>query len=93
MGYRWAGSKIFRFNKDGTGIDFEISFPTVFSVTACCFGGPENDQLFVTTAHPSVAGLEDAGHVFEQYPDSGNVFQVDLKGRFSGGKWRYAFGG
>jgi sugar lactone lactonase YvrE len=35
---RWNGSQIVRFAKDGK-IDAEIIFPTVFRVTACCFGG------------------------------------------------------
>jgi hypothetical protein len=35
---RWNGSRVIRFTKDGT-IDAEIFFPTVFRVTACCFGG------------------------------------------------------
>ncbi|KAG8761211.1 hypothetical protein FRC14_006260 [Serendipita sp. 396] len=90
---RWAGSKIVRFSRDGTSILFEIQFPKVFSVTACCFGGPNNDQLFVTTAHPSAANVEDPDKVFEQYPDSGHLYKIDFQGRFKGGAWRHAFDG
>ncbi|CCA66732.1 hypothetical protein PIIN_00413 [Serendipita indica DSM 11827] len=88
---RWAGSKIVRFSKEGR-IIFEIQFPKVFSVTALTFGGPENDWLFVTTAHPSVAGVADSDKVFAEYPDSGHLFKIDFQGRFKGGVWRHSFG-
>jgi sugar lactone lactonase YvrE len=90
---RWQGSKIVRFNKEGTQVIFEILFPKVYSVTACCFGGPEGDQLFVTTAKPSAANIADSDSVLEQYPDSGHLFRVDFEGRFRGGVWRHAFAG
>jgi sugar lactone lactonase YvrE len=90
---RWSGSRIVRFNREGTEIIFEIHFPRVYSVTACCFGGPDNDQMFVTTAHPSAAKVPNSDTVFEQYPDSGHLYQIDFKNRFRGGSWRHVFGG
>ncbi|KAI5121823.1 hypothetical protein M0805_003257 [Coniferiporia weirii] len=85
---RWGGSKVVRHAKDGS-IDFEVHFPTALNVTACCFGGPGNDQLYVTTAHCGAIGGDASRQ--ERYPHSGDVFKVDLAGRFKGGKWRYKF--
>jgi len=92
---RWGGSYIVRYANDGT-IDAEISFPTVFKVTACCFGGPNEDQLYVTTAHCKASG-DIEGDVMgvekqKEFPDSGHLFVVDLAGKYKGGKWRHAFG-
>ncbi|TFK41074.1 regucalcin [Crucibulum laeve] len=86
---RWGGSRIIRFALDGT-IDFQIVFPTALNVTACCFGGPNNDQLFVTTAHCGAIGGDATRQ--ERFPDSGHLFLVDLSGKFRGSK-RYEFGG
>ncbi|THH11611.1 hypothetical protein EW145_g541 [Phellinidium pouzarii] len=85
---RWGGSKVVRHAKDGS-IDFEIHFPTALNITACCFGGPGNDQLYVTTAHCGANGGDASRQ--ERYPHSGDVFKVDLSGRFKGGDWRYNF--
>jgi len=85
---RWGGSKVVRHAKDGS-INFEIHFPTALNVTACCFGGPNDDQLYVTTAHCSVLGGDASRQ--RTYPYSGDIFKVDLSGRFKGGKWRYNF--
>jgi hypothetical protein len=53
--------------------------------------GPNEDQLYVTTAH---CGAVDGDPGLQtQFPDSGHLFVVDLAGRFQGGKWRFAFGG
>lgn len=85
---RWGGSRIIRYTKDGA-MDLELYFPTVLHVTACCFGGPSEDQLYVTTAHCGACGGDASRQ--DQYPDSGNLFAVDLSGRFSGAKWRHEF--
>lgn len=53
--------------------------------------GQNNDQLYVTTAHCGACG-EDASRQ-SLFPDSGNIFVVDLSGRFAGGEWRFEFGG
>jgi len=87
---RWGGSKVVRFTTDGT-IDFEVHFPTALNITACCFGGTDGDQLFVTTAHCGAIGGDASRQA--TYPDSGDLFKVDLSGRYKGGKWRHAFAG
>ncbi|OBZ79256.1 Regucalcin [Grifola frondosa] len=87
---RWGGSRIIRYTRDGA-IDLEVFFPTALNITACCFGGPNNDQLYVTTAHCGACGGDASRQAL--YPDSGNLFVVDLSGQFQGGMWRYAFAG
>lgn len=75
-------------------------------MTACCFGGchtyftraidtnfvkgPNEDQLYVTTAHCGAEGGD--ASLQARYPDSGHLFVVDLAGKFKGGEWRHAFG-
>ncbi|KAK0245753.1 SMP-30/Gluconolaconase/LRE-like region-domain-containing protein [Armillaria nabsnona] len=86
---RWEGSRVVRFTREGN-IDFELFFPTVWRVTACCFGGPNNDQLYVTTAHCRANG--DVNDLQEKYPDSGHLFVVDFGGKYRGSP-RHDFGG
>ncbi|KAF9056251.1 SMP-30/Gluconolaconase/LRE-like region-domain-containing protein [Panaeolus papilionaceus] len=78
---RWGGSCITRFTPSGD-LDLEIRFPTALNITSCCFGGPGNDQLYVTTAHCGAIG-GDAGRQ-KTYSDSGDIFLVDLSGLFKG---------
>jgi len=90
---RWGGSKIIRFSPSGN-IDLEVWFPTVLNVTSCAFGGVDNDQLYVTTAHCRASGEAERQ---TQYPDSGHLFVVDLSGKsgdkqYKGGP-RHKFGG
>jgi sugar lactone lactonase YvrE len=56
-----------------------------------CVQGPNEDQLYVTTAHCGAVGGD--GSRQAKYPDSGHLFVVDLSGRFRGGKWRHEFAG
>jgi len=74
---RWGGSKIVRFSPSGS-IDLEVVFPKVLNVTSCAFGGPNNDQLYVTSAHCKASGETERQ---SQYPDSGDLFMVDLSGK------------
>ncbi|KAI0734524.1 hypothetical protein C8Q72DRAFT_806598 [Fomitopsis betulina] len=85
---RWGGSRIIRYTPDGA-VDLQVVFPTALNVTACCFGGPNKDQLYVTTAHCGACGGD--AHRQAQYPDSGDLFVVDLSGEFIGGEWRHEF--
>lgn len=87
---RWGGSQINRFSPNGE-LDTTIRFPTVLHVTACCFGGAGQDKLYVTTAHCSAIGGDATRQ--KQFPDSGHLFMVDLRGQFKGGEWRFPFGG
>ncbi|EJF67034.1 hypothetical protein DICSQDRAFT_142608 [Dichomitus squalens LYAD-421 SS1] len=87
---RWGGSRVIRYTKEGQ-MDLEVFFPTALNVTACAFGGPKNDQLYVTTAHCGACGGDASRQ--SSFPDSGNVFVVDLSGQFAGGEWRFEFAG
>lgn len=78
---RWGGSRIVRFALDGT-IDAEVVFPTALNITSCCFGGPNNDKLFVTTAHCGALGGDPTRQIL--YPDSGHLFIVDFGGKYRG---------
>jgi len=44
--------------------------------------GPDNDQLFITTAHCGAIGGDASRQ--KQYPDSGHVFLIDLSGKYRG---------
>lgn len=63
----WDGHKVVRYTHD-----FEpekiIKMP-VPRPTSCCFGGPDNRHLFVTSANSSLSTDE-----LEKYPNSGCVF-------------------
>ncbi|KAI0034317.1 SMP-30/Gluconolaconase/LRE-like region-domain-containing protein [Vararia minispora EC-137] len=85
---RWGGSCIVRFNREGI-IDVQIDLPTVHRVTACCFGGLNNDELFITTAHCSVLGGNN--DLQKGHPDSGHLFKVEFAGKYRGGRWRHEF--
>ncbi|KAJ6519915.1 hypothetical protein C8R45DRAFT_1048654 [Mycena sanguinolenta] len=84
---RWGGSRVVRFSPSGN-IDLEIIFPTVLNITACTFGGPNNDQLYVTSAHCSASGEAERQ---TEFPDSGHLFVVDLSGKYTG-LLRHKFG-
>lgn len=89
-------------------MDLEVVFPKALNITACTFGGkqaaalairasltprvgPNGDQLYVTTAHCGACGGDATRQA--DYPDSGNLFVVDLSGAFVGGEWRFKFAG
>jgi len=78
---RWGASRIVRFSKEGD-VDFQILFPTALNITSCCFGGPKNDLMYVTTAHCGAIGGDATRQ--ERYPDSGHIFVADLSGLFQG---------
>ncbi|KAF9069132.1 hypothetical protein BDP27DRAFT_1383343 [Rhodocollybia butyracea] len=87
---RWGDSRICRFIPNSGVADLEIIFPTVLNVTSCCFGGPNNDQLFVTSSHCGAIGGDPC--LQTEYPDSGHLFKVDLAGKYKG-RERYPFAG
>ena len=60
----WGGSAVHRYAPDGT-LDTVLELP-VTQVTACTFGGPELDELYITTSRQEVAEGEQpaAGSVF-----------------------------
>jgi sugar lactone lactonase YvrE len=70
-GYVWCaqygGGCLLRFAPDG-GLDRQVSF-SIPSVTSCCFGGPDLDTLYVTTARQAADG---AG----EQPEAGALFAI-----------------
>ena len=64
---RWDGWKIVRFDPDGKA-EREIPIPAQ-RVTSCVFGGPDLDQLYITSAR---IGVDVAGQ-----PHAGGVFRLD----------------
>ncbi|KAJ3788014.1 regucalcin [Lentinula aff. detonsa] len=87
---RWGDSRVCRFTSSGA-VDLEIIFPKVLNVTSCCFGGPENDQLYVTSAHCGALDSNESS-LQSTYPDSGHLFAVNLAGKFKGCP-RHSFAG
>lgn len=69
----WGGSRISRWNPATGKQEVEIAIPAPH-VTACVFGGPQRNTLFVTSAR---TGLEEA--VLAEYPLSGGVFQIQTQ--------------
>jgi len=63
----WGGSAVHRYGSDGH-LDLVLDLP-VSNVTACAFGGPELQTLFITTSRQ---GLEPGDQ-----PDAGAVFRYD----------------
>lgn len=60
--------------------------------------GPNQDQLYITTASALAPGGDlsadlDFAAVQAQHPNSGNLFTVDLSGKFRDGGWRHEFSG
>ncbi len=66
------GSKVVRINPQNGEIVFQVVLP-VPKVTSCAFGGPDLDELYITTA----CYLMDADQL-DQYPLSGSLFKVKL---------------
>jgi len=68
----WGASKVVCFSPNGEQL-YELNLPAP-QPSSCCFGGPDNDMLFVTTAKQGLS-LEQ----LQQYPDSGKIFVIRLK--------------
>lgn len=68
----WDGWKITRYAPSGV-VDMEISLP-VQRPTSCTFGGPNMDQLFVTTAR-----IDLDADALKKQPLAGNVFVIQTK--------------
>ncbi len=63
----WGGSAVHRYSSDGR-LDLVVDLP-VSNVTACAFGGPELQTLFITTSRQGLSP--------EEQPDAGAVFRYD----------------
>lgn len=67
----WGGAKVVCYSPQGLPLR-EIMLP-VPHPSSCCFGGSDNNILFITTARE---GLNDTE--LSMYPDSGKVFFIQL---------------
>jgi len=72
---RWGGWKITRYDPDGK-VEREIQVPAQ-RPTSCTFGGPDLNELYVTSASVGIDWLERV-----KQPEAGNLFRihVDVKG-------------
>ncbi|WP_052958676.1 SMP-30/gluconolactonase/LRE family protein [Maribacter thermophilus] len=66
----WNGKKISHFDREGIWIE-DISIPVSF-VTSCCFGGEENNTLFITTSRLNLTEEEQ-----KKNPLEGRCFAVN----------------
>ena len=67
---RWGGWKVVRYDPDGA-VEREVAVPSA-RVTSAMFGGPDLDQLYLTTAR---IGFDPAVDV-ERQPHAGGVFAL-----------------
>jgi sugar lactone lactonase YvrE len=63
----WGGGAVRRYSPEGA-LDRVVSFP-VSQVSSCCFGGPELEDLYVTSARYGLSAAQLAGE-----PHAGDVF-------------------
>ena len=70
----WGLGKVVCYSPEGKEIQ-EINLP-VPQPSSCCFGGIENDILFITTAREGLTSAE-----IQKYPHSGKVFCIKLSVR------------
>ena len=68
---QWDGEQIACYDEKGALLD-KILIP-IPKPTSCCFGGPKNEYLFVTSAKENMTNKE-----LEKYPLSGMVFMLKL---------------
>ncbi|MEO0341041.1 MAG: SMP-30/gluconolactonase/LRE family protein [Bacteroidota bacterium] len=66
----WGGHQVTRWNPENGELLQKIAVAAPH-VTSCCFGGPQLDQLFITTARIGLSPEQ-----LKQYPLSGSVFSV-----------------
>lgn len=67
---QWNGFGIYRWNPDNGRLLDRIEVP-VPQVSCCAFGGPNYDQLFITTARENFTP-----ELLTKHPDSGSVYIV-----------------
>lgn len=79
----WGGARIVRYDPNGK-VERIIPVPALHT-TSCVFGGPNLDELYITSAQASLSEKQK-----EQYPLSGDLFRLktEIKGlekfKFSG---------
>jgi sugar lactone lactonase YvrE len=69
----YGGSGVFRWNPNTGELLEKIKLPAPH-VTSCCFGGPNLDQLLITTAQENLSEAQ-----LKEFPMSGDVFLVKTK--------------
>ena len=68
----FGGYHVQRFSPDGERLETVVT-PGAPQTTCCCFGGPDLDTLYITTARDSIAGVNTEGE-----PNSGALFAADV---------------
>ena len=73
----FGGFHVQRFSPEGEPME-TVFTPQAPQTTCCCFGGPDLDTLYITTARDPIAGIKT-----EDEPNSGALFaaQVDAVGQ------------
>ena len=66
----WAGSRVCRRNPETGEILTQIDTPAPHT-SACCFGGPDMNELYITTARKGMTDTQ-----LEQFPEAGNLFRI-----------------
>ena len=68
----FGGFHVQRFSPTGERLE-AVATPRAPQTTCCCFGGPDLDTLYVTTAKVPIAGISTEGE-----PNSGALFAADV---------------
>ena len=68
----FGGYQVQRFSPDGERLE-AVATPGAPQTTCCCFGGPDLDTLYITTARNPIAGISTEGE-----PNSGALFAADV---------------
>ena len=76
----YGGSRVRRWNPDTATVLAEVELPTS-SITACAFGGPGLDQLYITSASFRMSDAEKA-----EQPHAGGFFVADVGVRRGGSR-------
>ncbi|MEO3808299.1 SMP-30/gluconolactonase/LRE family protein [Sphaerisporangium sp. B11E5] len=66
----WGGSRVVRYAPDG-GLDQTVHLP-VTQVTSCAFGGPDLDQLYITTSTETLSP-----EALRRQPAAGAIFRAE----------------
>lgn len=68
----FGGSHVQRISPDGENLE-TVATPGSPQTTCCCFGGPDLDTLYITTAREPIAGVSTEGE-----PNAGALFAADV---------------
>ncbi|CED83778.1 Ca2-binding protein Regucalcin/SMP30 [Phaffia rhodozyma] len=83
---RWRSNRLVKYTPDGK-IDLEIKFPKAANVTCCVFGGPNMDELYVTTASCAASGED---HLIDQFSEGGDLYRIKIDGTKGLEKYKFA---